>query len=74
MMQTLSAVKHQQLMTRKWHEACAKWDGLSTQSYPQLSMYGFHRSYGYVTFDLELHRSCWRKSKKESIEAFKNWK
>ncbi len=69
-MQTLSAVKHQQLMTKRWHDACAKWTPQSG-GFPQLSMYGFHKNYGYVTFDLESHRSYWAKTKSESVESFK---
>ena len=69
-MNTMKASEHQALRERKWHEDCSKWHrngGL--QSFPQLAMYGFHRNYGYVTFDDR--RACWRKTKKESIEAFK---
>lgn len=71
-MQILTAKAHQEMMTKRWHEDCAKWHrngGL--QSYPQLAMYGFHRNYGYVTFENGI--SCWRKTKKESIEAFLKW-
>ena len=71
-MKTMKASEHQSLRERKWYDDCAKWhrDG-GLQSFPQLAMYGFHRNYGYVTFDGG--RACWRKTKKESIEAFKKW-
>jgi hypothetical protein len=66
-MQTLSAKKHQEIMTQKWHDACKNWNPYNG-GFPNLAMYGFHRNYGYVTF--EGHSSCWRKTKKESIQAF----
>jgi len=72
-MQTLPAKKHQEIMTKKWHEACDKWIPNETGfGFPQLIMYGFHRNYGYVTFDDR--KACWRRTKKESIEAFLNCK
>lgn len=71
MMQTVTAKRHNEISRQRWNEACSKWHrNRGLDSYPQLSMYGFNRNYGYVTFDLDLHTSCWRKTKKESIEAF----
>ena len=71
MMRTLKASEHQAMRDSKWHNDCAKWhrDG-GLQSFPQLAMYGFHRNYGYVTFDPNGGTSCWRRTKKESIEAY----
>lgn len=72
MMKTLKASEHQQIRTQKWHDDCDKWHrDRGLQSFPQLAMYGFHRNYGYVTFDET--RVCWRRTKKESIEAFRKW-
>jgi hypothetical protein len=70
-MQTLSAKKHQELMTAKWHKKCEEWKP-EVSNFPQLAMFGFHRNYGYVTFDER--KSCWRRTRKESIEAFLRWK
>ena len=69
---TRTAKNDQELMTAKWHKACADWkpsSNGSAEGFPQLSMYGFHRNYGYVTRGE--HGACWRKTKAESIEAFK---
>ena len=73
MYRTLKASEHQQMRERKWHEDCDKWgrDG-GLQSFPQLSMYGFNRNYGYVTFDPNGRTACWRRTKKDSIAAFIN--
>lgn len=71
MIKTMTALEHQKMRESKWHEDCAKWSGNEgLQSFPQLSMYGFHKNYGYVTFDTNGRTSCWRKTKQESIESF----
>lgn len=70
-MKTMPAKQHQEMRTRKWHEDCDNWHrNGGIQSFPQLAMYGFHKNYGYVTFDPNGGTSCWRRTKKESIEAF----
>jgi general stress protein 26 len=66
-MMTLSAIKHQELMEKKWRDACEKWTP-GSGGFPNLSMYGFNKKYGYVTFDKR--GAYWRRTKKESIEAF----
>lgn len=71
MMQTLPIKKFNEMMTRRWKEACNKWDySRGLDGYPHLGAYIYDKNYGYVTFDLDRHSSCWRKTKKESIEAF----
>ncbi len=69
---TRTAKKDQEIMTAKWLKDCANWKPNqygTADGFPQLSMYGFHRNYGYVTRGI--HKACWRKTKAESIEAFK---
>ena len=69
-MQTTTSKKYEEIMMRRYHEACSKWKP-EEGGFPQIAFYGFHKSYGYVTYDLEIDINCWRKTKKGSIEAFK---
>jgi len=69
MRQTLTAKNHDAIMINRYKTDCAKWIP-ENGGFPQIAFYGFHRKYGYVTFDLDLHTSCWRKTKSKSIIAF----
>lgn len=69
MQKTTTSKQYESIMMARYSEACAKWSP-EIGEFPQIAFYGFHKSYGYVTYDHELHSACWRKTKKESIEAF----
>lgn len=68
---TVTGKKYDEIMTARWHEACKKWDiSHGIDSYPQLALYIWNKTYGYVTYSHEIHSAVWRRTKKESIKAF----
>jgi hypothetical protein len=69
MQTTVTSKKYESIMMKRYDEACEKWTP-KTGGFPQIAFYGFHKAYGYVTYDHDIHLACWRKTKKESIEAF----
>jgi hypothetical protein len=69
-METTTAKNYEEIMMQRYSEDCGNWKP-ENGGFPQIAFYGFHKSYGYVTYDLEIHSACWRKTKSESITAFK---
>lgn len=68
---TVTAKKHEEIMMQRYHLACSNWKP-EQGGFPQIAFYGFHKSYGYVTYDLDKHSACWRRTKAESIKAFES--
>lgn len=77
-MKVLSIKKYNKMQIRRWEERWietmeeVKVGAKYFSELPQLAFYIFNKSYGYVAFNHDMHKSLWAKTKKEVINRWEN--